>query len=100
MYRFKYLFLVGIFVAFSSVINSITFEEYPLGCYSMMKCSSYNNPYFADRDSILAIISRMGYNIVQIDNVDGDSALNGMLSKLYNKQLSAIINDQYHRFQL
>ena len=96
MYRLKYIFLIVFFVAFSSVINSITFEEYPLGCYSMMKCSSYNNPYFADRDSILAIISRMGYNLVQIDNVDGDSALSGMLSKLSNKQLAAVINDQYY----
>lgn len=96
MYRLKYLFLVVIFAAFSTITNSITFEEYPMGCYSMMKCGSYNNPYFADRDSMLAIISRMGYNIVQIENIDGDHTLSEMLSKLYNKQLSAIIDDKYY----
>jgi len=82
MYRFKYLFLVVIFAAFSSVINSITFEEYQMGCYSMMKGGSYNNPLLADRDSILAIISRMGYNLVEVCNVDGDETLSGMLSDL------------------
>jgi hypothetical protein len=53
-----------------------------MGCYSMMKGGSYNNPLSADRDSILAIISRMGYNLVEVCNVDGDETLSGMLSDL------------------
>lgn len=96
MYKLKYLCLVVALVALSSVVNSITFEDYPIGCYSMMKCGPYKNPYFAYRDSILAIIGRMGYNLVQIENVDGDYNLTDMLNKLNNKQLSAIVEDKYY----
>ena len=96
MFKLKNLISIVLFVCSLAVTNAVTFDEYPLGCYTMMKCGSGNNPCFADRDSILAIIRRMGYNLVQIENVDGDQTLSSMLVKLDSLRLSAIIDDKYY----
>lgn len=93
MFKQKNLFSIVLFVCSLAVTNAVTFEDYPLGCYSIMWNSS-NNPYTdAERDSIMAIISRMGYNIAQVENRE-DESLTGMLNRLSTYHLKAIIEDK------
>ncbi|MDD2227797.1 MAG: hypothetical protein PHY48_00110 [Candidatus Cloacimonetes bacterium] len=65
--------LCAAFAIFLSLLGAVSFEEYPLGCYTLMSNRESGNAYTEiERAQILELISGMGYNVAQIDNRDGD----------------------------
>jgi hypothetical protein len=89
---------VMVFLAFMlSTLYAVSFESYPIGCFSYIWNNDWRNPYTpAERAQILTMIKDMGYNIVQVDNRDNDNALSGLLTMLHNNDLYAIMEDIYY----
>lgn len=93
----KLLFAL-IFVMILTSLWAVSYEEYPIGCYSYLPNTNHSDvdPYSeADKSTLCSMMSNMGYNFINIES-HIDTGLGDFLTTIRNNGLKAIVDDRYY----